>query len=262
MVTTLVKVAAVPARLSAPLRGPHSACSVSARRPEGATRRRALRAKGLGDDLRAACAEEWRRGTTEHAFIAAVRDGSIAPEQYNAWLLQDYLFVQDFTRFAGAVLAKAPAEEGMLLLLDGSFAVLGDELRWFASTLAERGVEAAGAARQPANERYCDAMARWGRELDWGMAVLAFFAVESSYNAAWGSCGDAPEPYRGWAARWSCSEFTAFCGGLEAAAEAALADPATGSIPPERMAAAVALFREVLLLEEGFWSMAYEGGAP
>jgi thiaminase/transcriptional activator TenA len=169
--------------------------------------------------------------------------------------------VQEFIRFAGLVIGKAPNDEGTLLLLDGSFAVLGDELRWFHSTLTQRGVATETVALQPTNERYCAAMQRWGRDLDWGMAVLAYYAVESSYNAAWSSCATAPEPYRSWALRWGSPEFSAFCDGLEAAAEAALTDPTTGVIPPAKMEAAVELFREVLLLEEEFWSMAYEGSS-
>jgi hypothetical protein len=33
---------------------------------------------------------------------------TIEPAQFNAWLVQDYLFVRGFTRFAASVLVSAP----------------------------------------------------------------------------------------------------------------------------------------------------------
>ena len=31
-------------------------------------------------------------------FLQALKDGSITKEQFDTWLIQDYLFVQNFTR--------------------------------------------------------------------------------------------------------------------------------------------------------------------
>ena len=156
-----------------------------------------------------------------------------------------------FTRFAGQVLSKAPDEAGLQLVLQ-SLCVLPDELTWFRTTLEDRGIQIEGAEEQAALVEYREAMEKWGSELPWNEAILVYFAIEHTYNAAWSSCADAPEPYRTWALRWGSPEFSAFCSDLEAAAEASLDDKAR----------AQELFDEVLRLEVGFWSMAFNASKP
>uniref|UniRef100_A0A061SG71 Transcription activator n=1 Tax=Tetraselmis sp. GSL018 TaxID=582737 RepID=A0A061SG71_9CHLO len=219
------------------------------------------RCKGLGDDLKNSFSDLWARSAVDHPFLVAVRKGTIKDEQYNTWLLQDYLFVQTFTRFAGKVLAKAPDEEGMFLILR-SLGVLPDELRWFRTTLESRGVPVDLSEEQPVLRRYREALERWGDELDWAEAVLVYYAVEHVYGTAWGTCAaGAPEPYRTWAMRWGSPEFAAFCDDLERAAAKALHYEG-GALPEGRRERAEELFREVLELEEEFWSMAFYRDAP
>lgn len=161
--------------------------------------------------------------------------------------------MQSFTRFAGQVLSKAPDEARMQLILR-SLCVLPDELTWFRETLESRGVTIVGAEEQAALVKYRKAMEEWGAQLPWEEAVLVYFAIEHVYNVAWSSCATAPEPYRSWAVRWGSPEFTEFVGDLEAEAEAAL--ESTGSRGRLR---ALELFKSVLRLEDGFWSMAFNG---
>jgi formylaminopyrimidine deformylase / aminopyrimidine aminohydrolase len=76
---------------------------------------------------------------TEHKFLASCSDGSITKAQFDTWLAQDFLFVRQFTRFAGKVLASSA--DAHLELLTGGIAALHDELKWFQTLAAQRGVK-------------------------------------------------------------------------------------------------------------------------
>jgi formylaminopyrimidine deformylase / aminopyrimidine aminohydrolase len=76
---------------------------------------------------------------TEHKFLASCSDGSITKAQFGTWLAQDFLFVRQFTRFAGKVLASSA--DAHLELLTGGIAALHDELKWFQTLAAQRGVK-------------------------------------------------------------------------------------------------------------------------
>lgn len=55
---------------------------------------------------------EWKNAT-EHPFLDQCADGTIQPQQFNTWLLQDYHFVTDFTRLVANTLAIAPVAHSM-----------------------------------------------------------------------------------------------------------------------------------------------------
>ncbi|PRC46097.1 TenA family transcriptional regulator, partial [Mycobacterium sp. ITM-2017-0098] len=44
---------------------------------------------------------------TRHRFLDAVRDGTIADQDFNRWLVQDALFVRDLLTFQARLLARA-----------------------------------------------------------------------------------------------------------------------------------------------------------
>lgn len=78
--------------------------------------------------------QEWQDRAISSPFLSSVTDGTVSPAQFNAWLVQDGLFVREFTRFLGACLAKAPHPHFDLLLAGA--AALKDELAWFQVWLA------------------------------------------------------------------------------------------------------------------------------
>ncbi|MGL4622630.1 MAG: TenA family transcriptional regulator, partial [Chroococcidiopsis sp.] len=51
--------------------------------------------------------QAWQEATI-HPFLKQCQQGTIQPQQFNTWLVQDYLFVIDFTRFLARILAIAP----------------------------------------------------------------------------------------------------------------------------------------------------------
>ena len=77
---------------------------------------------GLSEELRLACADDWRKAHEEHPFIAAMGDGTLSLERFQHFMRQDYLFLIDYTR----VLAIASAKSADLASM-GHWAGLLDE---------------------------------------------------------------------------------------------------------------------------------------
>ncbi len=95
------------------------------------------------------------QAATEHPFLDQCADGSITPQQFNTWLIQDYHFVLDFTRLvAGCVIAAPPQDFNVLF--DG-LAALKDELNWFREKAAERSLKLETPC-QATCVTYCDMM--------------------------------------------------------------------------------------------------------
>ncbi|MDO9638394.1 MAG: TenA family protein [Pseudotabrizicola sp.] len=60
------------------------------------------------DHLKSLCAADWT-AATRHAFTDALAQGTLPAAQMLGYLRQDYLFVEDFTRLLGAMIAHAPS---------------------------------------------------------------------------------------------------------------------------------------------------------
>ena len=65
----------------------------------------------------------------DHDFLHDCKNGTIGKAQFDAWLVQDYLFVREFTRLAATLLTKAPHADFDVLL--GGLEALRSELTWF-----------------------------------------------------------------------------------------------------------------------------------
>lgn len=74
--------------------------------------------------LRQNSPQAWNEATV-HPFFKQCKLGTIKPEQFNTWLVQDYLFVVEFTRLAARMLAVAPPEHFDILI--GRFTVLKND---------------------------------------------------------------------------------------------------------------------------------------
>lgn len=193
--------------------------------------------------------EAWH-DATHHPFLDGCAVGTIEPGQFDTWLVQDYLFVIDFTRLAGHLLASAPVRHRSAL--QGGLTALGEELDWFRDKSVERGVEL-DAVRQPACAAYADFMNNLRSEC-YPVQALAFWAIEAAYNQAWRLPGPMKAPYDEYAERWGNPDFSAYVEILGGQADEALAG--AGS---KEAAAAEAAFSRIAALEKEFWQMAFEG---
>ena len=79
-----------------------------------------------------ACLRQHRHAwdlAVQHSFLNSCQQGTINRSQFNTWLVQDYLFVKEFTRLAANLLTVAPYCDYEVLL--GGLEALRDELKWF-----------------------------------------------------------------------------------------------------------------------------------
>ena len=190
---------------------------------------------------------------TRHPFLEGCRAGTIAPQQFETWLLQDFLFVVEFTRFAARTLAGAPAAHFDVFI--NGLAALRDELSWFRTHATARGLQFA-VPKQAACAQYCRFMERLA-DAPYPVQATAFWAIEAVYFHAWRGASPMVAPYDDFARRWGSAEFGAYVEEL-----ACQADEALGSETGLEQAQAEAAFLEVLALEARFWQMAFARGKP
>jgi thiaminase/transcriptional activator TenA len=191
----------------------------------------------------------WESATT-HPFLENCKTGAIAPHQFNTWLVQDYLFVTEFTRMAARLLSAAPVSHFDTIL--AGLAALKDELNWFREKAKERNLNL-DTPLQETCKRYCKFMENISLE-PYAIQAVSFWAIELAYNQAWQRPGAMVKPYDEFADRWGNPEFTAYVSLLEKQADEVLAK--SNEIVQKRAEEA---FLEVAELEKLFWQMAYAG---
>lgn len=189
----------------------------------------------------------WHEATV-HPFLEQCKLGTINLEQFNTWLVQDYLFVVEFTRLAGRLLAIAPSDHFDVLL--GGLSALKDELNWFKAKALERNLNLE-TQKQPTCIEYCDFMHSLGTAT-YSVQATAFWAIELAYNQGWQLPGNMPEPYTEFADRWGNPGFTDYVKLLEQQADEALQ---TASETEQHQAKDA--FLKVAKLEKDFWQMAF-----
>lgn len=185
---------------------------------------------------------------TIHPFLTACKSGHIQPQQFDTWLVQDYLFVNEFTRMLATALTVAPIHHFDILL--SGLAALKDELNWFRVKAAERGLTLHTPAQATCLE-YC----RWMRSLaeaDYAVQATALWAIELAYNQGWQLPGAMPLPYTEFADRWGNEGFTEYVRQLEQQANEVLARS-----PDSVQDHAKDAFLTVARLEQQFWQMAF-----
>ncbi|NEP00156.1 MAG: TenA family transcriptional regulator [Symploca sp. SIO2E9] len=189
----------------------------------------------------------WREATV-HPFLEQCKLGTIQPEQFNTWLLQDYLFVVDFTRMVGRLLAVAPLQHFDVIV--GGLSALQEELNWFEAKAAERSL-ALDAHKQLTCQIYCDFMYSLAT-MPYPVQATAFWAIEFAYNQGWQLPGTMPEPYAEFAFRWGNPSFTEYVQLLEQQADQVLQNTSV-TIGHQAEEA----FLKVAKLEKDFWQMAF-----
>ena len=117
--------------------------------------------------------QAWHEATV-HPFLEQCKLGTIQPQQFNTWLVQDYLFVVDFTRMVARILAIAPPHHFDVIL--GGLGALKDELNWFKAKAAERQLDL-GTQKQLTCTEYCDYMHSLAA-MPHPVQATAFWAIE------------------------------------------------------------------------------------
>lgn len=189
----------------------------------------------------------WHQATV-HPFLEQCKLGTIQPQQFNTWLVQDDLFVLEFTRMVGRILAIAPPHHFDVIL--GGLSAIKDELNWFKEKAAQRQLDL-DTQKQPICIEYCDYMHSLAA-MPYPVQATVFWAIELAYNQGWQLPGEMPEPYTEFAYRWGNSGFTEYVKLLDQQADEALQ---TSSEDVQHQAEAA--FLQVARLEKDFWQMAF-----
>lgn len=191
--------------------------------------------------------QAWHEATV-HPFLEQCKSGVIQAEQFNTWLGQDYLFVVDFTRMVGRILAIAPPDHFDVIL--GGLSALKDELNWFKEKAAERQLNL-NTPKQSTCIEYCDYMYSLATT-PYPVQATALWAIEFAYNQGWQLPGAMPEPYTEFADRWGNPGFTEYVKLLEQQADEVL-----NTAPETVQQQAETAFLKVAKLEKDFWQMAF-----
>ena len=192
----------------------------------------------------------WQKATV-HPFLDRCKSGTIERQQFNTWLVQDYLFVVEFTRMVARILAMAPAHHFDVLL--GGLIALKDELNWFQEKASERQLNLKTEKQSTCTE-YCNYMESLAA-MPYAVQATALWAIELAYNQGWQLPGKMPDPYNEFADRWGNPGFTEYVKLLEQQADEALQ---TASEAVHKQAEEA--FLNVAKLEKDFWQMAFNAG--
>ncbi len=189
-------------------------------------------------------AELWR-AATHHPFLDGVRDGTLPPEEFACWLVQDYQFGAALTRVEARYLAAAPRED--LGLLAAGVQAMVAELDWFEQKAAERELHL-GAPLHATARAYIDYLYALC-DRPYSVQLTALWALERAYLDAWRGARPGAEAFREFVERWTNDAFATYVAALEAATSRVLGHNADA----EREA-----FRQVARYERAFWEMASE----
>lgn len=193
----------------------------------------------------------WKHAT-QHPFLIECQSGTIKSSHFDTWLVQDHLFVIEFTRMAAHLVTIAPL--GHLDVLLGGLSTLKDELNWFRRKAEERSLDLA-ASHQQTCELYCRFMSEMRRDA-YPVQAVAFWAIELAYNQAWQLPGPMVQPYDEFQNRWGSTAFSEYVKLLEIQANEALS---AADLETEQRVRKV--FLRIADLERSFWEMAYLSGA-
>ena len=189
----------------------------------------------------------WQEAT-EHLFMERCKLGTIKPEQFDRWLVQDFLFVIDLMRMVARVLATAPPHHFDVIM--GVLVSLRGELRWLGKKAGERKIKL-HLKKQPTCQEFCEFMFYIATK-NYAVQATAFWAIEQAFNQGWQLLGKMPYPYDEFAERWGNPEFSEYVKYLEAQANEALKDA-----PEKVQKQAEDAFLQVVRLEKDFWQMAF-----
>lgn len=210
--------------------------------------------------LKEAAREEWV-AYTQHKFVRALGDGSLAKESFQHYLKQDYLFLLQFTRAWGLAIYKSGSFQEMRYAQAGVNAMLDTEIQLHIDYCKEWGISEEQLRKEP-EASACVAYTRYvldcgfsGSLLDLHVALmpcLVGYAESVDYLLAQGTTKLENNPYRPWIDMYSSVEYREV---VELAKQQL--DDLAKDITPAQEARLVEIFRTATRMEEAFWEMGW-----
>lgn len=211
------------------------------------------------EDLRKACRTEWR-DYIEHSFVKQLGDASLAPEAFQHYLKQDYLFLIQFARAFALAAYKSPTLLDLPQAKEGLQAIVDVELDLHISYCKEWGISEAELANLPearatlAYTRYVLDTGNRGDLLDLHVALspcmVGYGEIANWLNNRAETIRGDKNPYDAWIAMYESDEFQ-----QAMHAEIQWLDERLADVSPARFEQLTRIFSDATRLEIDFWEM-------
>jgi thiaminase/transcriptional activator TenA len=192
----------------------------------------------------------------EHPFLAGLTDGSLEPEAFAHYLVQDTYYLHDFARALTIVASKAPTRVGVGMFARHAAGIVEVELALHASLLPELGIQNTEAMPVAPTTRaytsYLLATAYGGTFADGFAVVLPCYWVYAEVGAELVKRGSPDPRYRRWIDTYADDEYQTIV-----AEVLALADDVGQTLSATEEACARAHFATTARYEWMFWDAAW-----
>ena len=211
------------------------------------------------EDLKKNCPTEWR-DYIEHSFVRQLGNASLAPEAFQHYLKQDYLFLIQFARAFALAAYKSPTLSDLRQAKDGLQAILDTELDLHIRYCNEWGISEDELANLPearatlAYTRYVLDTGNRGDLLDLHVALspcmVGYGEIANWLNRRAETIRGDANPYDAWIAMYESDEFQ-----NAMQAEIRWLDERLADVSPARLEQLTRIFRDATRLEIDFWDM-------
>jgi thiaminase/transcriptional activator TenA len=201
----------------------------------------------------------------DHPFITQLVDGSLPRNKFRDYLVQDTLYLKEYTKVCAIAFVKAEDIAVMRYLYGIMQAVISDETQTHIAYLRDFGMseaDALAAPVKPPNRAYLDYMLRVAKEQDWlagfistTPCALSYYHVAQRAKAAAEAAGTLDgNYYRAWIDFYASPEYQAIYDST-----VAFVDQQTAGITAQRQAQFSEIFQSASEHELAFWDMALAG---
>ena len=142
----------------------------------------------LTNNLKAKYSDLWE-SMTHHRFVSQMADGSLSPDIFKTYFLQDYVFVNDLVPLAAQGIAKAPNLDAASIFNEFLAGVLDPENDLFMRFFDELGAtqeDYSSAKASPTTQAFGDFLVRTSFEGTFDEIALLLYVTEGTY-LDWGS---------------------------------------------------------------------------
>ena len=194
---------------------------------------------------------------THHRFVSQMADGSLSPEIFKTYFLQDYVFVNDLVPLAAQGIAKAPNLDAASVFNEFLVGVLDPENDLFMRFFDELGAtqeDYSSAKASPTTQAFGDFLVRTSLEGTFDEIALVLYVTEGTY-LDWGTrlLKEGADPNNAVYREWIDLHGPAVLGSLVSWLESYINNHS--QITEER---ADYLFHTALRYEFLFWESAYD----
>jgi thiaminase (transcriptional activator TenA) len=197
----------------------------------------------------------------EHPFVKGIGDGSLPPETFKRWVLQDYRYLKEFSRIFAWAVAKAQRLESMGWYAQVLNMTLNTEMalhRSYAARFEITPEELEATVMWPTTRAYTDFLVRTAADGDMSELLAALLPCAWGYLHIGQALADGAPPedqrYRDWIEQYASDEFAEAGDWLRTELDREARD-----VTPEKEER----LREIFLLssryELRFWDMCWNG---